>query len=427
MNHEIRVLGELGSEFERVALRSQPRPQRLTRRWRPLALLAVLVLGGTTGALAAVGVIPIGGSVSGANGFRSATTGPGRLQHGSVRLLGVRTADPGGGLRWGMRFFTTTRGLGCLTVGRAEDGRLGVLGIDDVFGNDGAFHPIPAGSEATSPACGPLDRGGRLILSAVAGSVPASGLNANGLRAGGCLPPSVHEPGGTFCPARDERILYYGLLGPAARSLTYTTPDGAQHTLATKGPAGAYLIVQRWANSPGAINDGMSVSIQPGPPIIAVTYRNGLRCSFADAATLPRACAVPPGYLPPRTPVYTAAQLASPVTATIRPARAGAWKLTVTFVARVAVTNALSRYYVTLQTPHGGYGFSRNVNIRVGTRITYQPLVALRLPPGVYHGSVRFTTSTTPGAPPGPGIGGPGGGNSILVGGFTIRIPPHPA
>ena len=56
MKHEIRVLGQLGSEFERLA--SAPRRLRSLPawRWRPLALIAVLVLGGTSGALAAAGV-----------------------------------------------------------------------------------------------------------------------------------------------------------------------------------------------------------------------------------------------------------------------------------------------------------------------------------------------------------------------------------
>jgi len=404
MNHEIRALGELGTAFERVAGQRRSRWPAAVGRWRSTAVVAV---------------IRVGAPVTGANGPHSPAVGRGDVRPATVRLLAVRAADPGGGPPWGMRFATTTRGLGCLTVGRVVDGELGVLGQDGAFRDDGEFHPLPTGSNATSPACGPLDRRGRLILNADVGEVPASALDANGLSAGGCLGPNVHEPGGTFCPVRDERNLYYGMLGPQATSLTYTAADGAQRTLVPQGPDGAYLIVQRAVESPGSIDAGMSVSLEPFAPITSVTYRNGLRCELTNPiASEARACRLPPGFAPASTPRYTHAQLASPVRATIRAAGDGRWTLTVSFVARAAITSALANYAMTLEVSHGAYGFSRDADVRSGTRVTYHDFAALPLAPGVYHGAITYYTSTTPGQA--PFLANRGG---VLVGRFTIRVP----
>ena len=87
----------------------------------------------------------------------------------------MRTPDPAGGLPWGMRVTTTTRGLGCLEAAREQNHQLGVVGQDNAFHDDGLFHPLSAALSATSPVCSPLDRQQRLIL-----SVRLSGT---------CLPP----------------------------------------------------------------------------------------------------------------------------------------------------------------------------------------------------------------------------------------------
>jgi hypothetical protein len=424
MNHEIKALGELRAEFERVAALGVSRRRWVLPRWRPVGVTILVVLAGATGALAAAGLIHFGKPVGSATGKPpAASAGNGAVKPASVRLLAVHAQDPGGGLWWGMRFTTTTRALGCLEVGREQDGTIGVIGQDNAFHNDGAFHPLPAFLSATSPDCAPLDRQGRLILNESVGDVPASGLNASGLDvSGSCLPPNAHKPGGAFCPVRDERNLYYGLLGPQATRITYTAADGASHTLTPVGPDGAYLIVERAVERPGSIDNAMSGSLYPSLPITAITYRNGLRCSFTNAVVEPpRACRFPPGYAPAQTPRYTAAQLATPVDATIRPAGTGRWKLTVSFVARAPVTNALSNYGITLQLPNGLYGFTIGRDVRRGSRLTLRPWGALRLRPGAYHGIVRFATSTTPGQPPLPI--GPSGANNIIVGRFTIHIP----
>jgi len=421
MTHEIRALGELGSAFERVVTAGPPsRRARLTARWRPLAVFAVLVLGGTTVALAASGVLRSGTPVHSATALPTApSAGNGVVKGSSVRLLRVRTADPGGSIPWGMRITTTTRGLGCLEVAREQNGQLGVIGQDNAFHDDGLFHPLSAALSATSPVCAPLDRQQQLILNVNVGNVPASGLNASDLNvAGGCLPPNTHEPGGIFCSHRDERTLYYGLLGPEATSLTFAI-NGTQHSVTPQGPDGAYLIVVRSPpGTPGNIDNSISGSLNPHPPITAVTYRNGVRCNYASLGVLSQQCRVPPGYTPARTPHYTTAQLATPIHTSVRRAAHG-WHLVLSFIARAPVTNALSSYTATLPVHNGYYGFPiTQRNVTAGTHITFVSFLALPLTAGVYHGTLSFTTSTTPGQSPFSGQG-----NQILVGRFTIRVP----
>src|ERR1700685_4173288 len=60
----------------------------------------------------------------------------------SAQPLAISVPDPGGGLPWGMRIVRTTRGLLCPQVGRLLDGRLGVLGQDGEFKDDGLFHEL---------------------------------------------------------------------------------------------------------------------------------------------------------------------------------------------------------------------------------------------------------------------------------------------
>jgi hypothetical protein len=422
MSHEMRVLADLGDEFGRLARASGSSRRRARWRWRPLVAILVVVVGGATVALAATGVLNVGKPVRDASAPPAPSAGNGSVRAKSSRMLSVRAQDPGGGLAWGMRLAATTRGLGCLEVGRVQDGNVGVVGQDRAFSDDGKFHPLPVALSAASPACAPLDRRGRLFLNVNVGDVPASGVNASGLDvSGSCLPPNAHEPGGAFCPGRDERNLYYGLLGPRATTLTYTGENGAQRTIKLHSPDGAYLIVTRAVEAPGSINNAISASLDPSAPITTVTYSNGLRCNFAEPLpTVHNECRLPLGYVPRPTPHYTHAQLASPVRAVARPAGRGRWKLTVSFIAHESITNALNEYVIQLQGPHGWYGFSSAKNISAGTRIT-QPIPApLPLAPGTYHGTVMFATNTTPGAPSAPlAINH---GTDATVGRFTIHI-----
>ncbi len=92
-----------------------------------------------------------------------------------TRLLSLRVPDPAGGPPWGIRLIFTTAqppsrdqvgalqssGVphwGCVQIGRVVDGRLGALGMDGAFHNDGLFHELPLEWEV----CGSLDREGKL-------------------------------------------------------------------------------------------------------------------------------------------------------------------------------------------------------------------------------------------------------------------------
>ncbi len=110
------------------------------RRWRPLALIAVLVLGGATGALAAAGVFQTGTPV-GPYVLAQANAFEGVAVPGSLRLLALRVADPDGGPSWVLRALRTTRGLECVELARLVGGKIGVIGEDGAFADDETLPP----------------------------------------------------------------------------------------------------------------------------------------------------------------------------------------------------------------------------------------------------------------------------------------------
>src|SRR4051812_29348063 len=120
--------------------------RRRTRLRRP-ALASGLALTGllaTAGALAATGVLQIqsGDPVEPHRVERDAAHGIGVPVGATARLLDLRVPDPAGGPHWGLRMVTTSRGLGCLQLGRVVGGELGVLGQDGIENDDGRFHPL---------------------------------------------------------------------------------------------------------------------------------------------------------------------------------------------------------------------------------------------------------------------------------------------
>jgi hypothetical protein len=88
-----------------------------------------------------------------------ADAGTGVVRPGDARVLGVRAEDPDGGPPWGLQLSSTTRGLGCLIVGRVGGGRIGALGRDGAFDNDGRLHPFPRDVALRPDECAPLDAG----------------------------------------------------------------------------------------------------------------------------------------------------------------------------------------------------------------------------------------------------------------------------
>ena len=160
---------------------------------------------------------------------------------GTVQLA-AEAPDPSGGPRWGLRLIQKRPLAACLQIGRVRDGRIGALGQDGSYGNDGRFHPVPL---TQNFPCDRTDASGHLFVDVFEQKVVASA--AFGRHGPGCLanqPPAGvprQRPRVASCPPRDLRNVAYGVLGPDAVSITYTIA-GRQRSVAT-GPDGAYIVV----------------------------------------------------------------------------------------------------------------------------------------------------------------------------------------
>jgi hypothetical protein len=239
----------------------------------------------------------------------------GLLKPGSSRLLSLRTPDPAGGPAWGLRLVKTSRGDTCVQLGRVEERQLGSLGIDDAWNNDHRFHVI---SPKDSPAdeCGATDAAGYGYLS---GDILGEQASANifhqgqkGRDSGGCAPPQYmflvsirhhplhfpnHAPSTPGCPASGARVVFYGLLGPDATSITYRKPGGVLATERTSGGVGAYLLVFPYneetcyqyshsANRIVSCDSDSQGDVSPGQlgAVMKITYRDGHSCSVQPSA-----------------------------------------------------------------------------------------------------------------------------------------------
>jgi hypothetical protein len=424
---------------ERAPACAPPRRARRARLLRMVLVVPALLLA-AGGALAASGVIRIGAPAERAGagrlfeGFRG-----GSIESGTVRMLPITAADPGGGPPWGLRVLSTKRGEGCVQVGRVVDGKLGAIGEDDAFGDDGQFHAFAEDSAFARRTCTLLDGANRLYVNATVGDIPASAWVGYGN--GGCVPgTATHAERFTesgkprpICAQADERDLYYGLLGPYAQSITYVL-DGRAHTQATVGPEGAYLLVTRAsAKQLFDFNAGGTQDVVPvDGPITAVHYRGGATCHLTsrswiggkDACTPP--LAVPVGWVAPSTRAPSAAQVASPVHAQLVRGRAGRYEIVLSFVSRVAITNARSAYTLKWHSPGmparvyaGGPAAAPSRSAAVGETIVSRiGGLGRQLLPGVTKGEVIFQDATGPeGIEEGPGT------VERVVGRFAVRVP----
>ncbi len=250
---------------------------------RLLLAAALIVLALSAAALAATGMLFTGSSVPPPH--LAPRVGLGIPAAGRSRLIARSAADPAGGPRWSMRVLHTTRGMVCVQVGRLRDGRVGVIGEDGAFHDDGLFHPFSRGVLAQLPgrfatACKPQ---GVNFEDEVEG-MPESGEY---LRVG-----SLDRPA-------EERRLYFGLLGPSAVSVSYKTGNGVKRMPVEAG-TGAFLIVLASKRSPktaeyggsegvSAIDEGR---IRAEAPITAITYRvHGRLCEEGHVQPIgPRPC-----------------------------------------------------------------------------------------------------------------------------------------
>lgn len=263
-----------------------------------VVVAACLVVSGS--ALAASGVFQTGAPVA-PEVAPVASTNVGTPIASSVRLLSLRVADPDGGPPWGLRTIRTTRGLTCVQVGRIVDGRIGVLGRDGAFYDDGRFHPLAANYlEDGAFNCATEDANGNAFLNEEAFGVPVAGLKGGGgAGSGGCYLPRPSKS----CPPADLRNISYGLLGPDATSIVFRQADGPTETMPTVGGDGAYLVVQRHIASgcmrgpsecsskfAGVVRSRDSSGSTGGPTlnafgvVRAVSYRGGSTCRLPDEA-----------------------------------------------------------------------------------------------------------------------------------------------
>jgi hypothetical protein len=252
---------------------------------RPLIVAMAVVAGGTGAAFAAKAIVEVGSPAP-----RTYPNFGEKILPAGTRLLSLRVPDPAGGPPWGMRLIYTTADRadpardhktarwGCVQVGRVVDGRLGILGQDGAFHNDGLFHELPVQPEA----CGSLDHSRVLVGLTGGASITASAYR--GLE--GCLTgPERHQEqmalpelerqlgvaraerdlhairgaleglatyrklapkfnADANCLESDLRHVAYGVAGPNATSVT-VTGEGHHQTIAlTPRDDGAYLIVQ---------------------------------------------------------------------------------------------------------------------------------------------------------------------------------------
>lgn len=336
----------LGGRFASAS----PRPRRHAPVHVRVALVALaLVLATAAIALAATGVI-LTGSPVGTVSAPVATIGEGVPVAGGARLLPLRAPDPAGGLPWGMRVVHTTRGLICVQIGRVYDGRLGQLGIDGAFHDDGRFHPLPPDALPDDLAAGVGWMAGNCTSPGETYAADSVGLGlsaATGLGHVGRVP-------------ADRREISFGLLGVHAVSIAYR--EGSQtRTQPVLGGLGAYLIVQRYTSGRplGSVSEtdgrdapgNYSGPASPNGALTEITYsyggrrcvdRGNLRMASCGLSEVPPP---PPAALPVvREPLHVHLHIHDHVIVSAQ----------IVFRAPYAVTNAEESYSVSAQVCHGG-------------------------------------------------------------------------
>jgi len=427
----VRVLDELEREIERAA--ADAGEMRRRRRWWHSGMLVVaLPLGLAAAAVAATSAILVGEPVKNPPGLQlNPKAGLGVIV-GSGTLLGVRVADPDGGPDWALRMVKTSRGLGCVQLGRVVDGKLGVLGRDGAFDNDGRFHE--RGAEIIQQTdCQQTDGRGRVFIAMSFVGLPASG------DATGCVARSSARNPRPVCPPGSLRTIYYGLLGPQATAVTYVGASGAVIRRPVSGPEGAYLVVR--ATDPALRNVGyFSPAVTPGSGLRSVEYRDGSVCRIISPKRLGGARRCPlKGFVAPTLPRVTRAQLATQVRVQVgtrreypgpkvklrkgAPAIPAQRRINVTFRARLAA-NARSFYTISTRMHGAGrrcaYGTFGPIarDVTAGSIISQTLYVAYRC-----RGTVTINVGYTQQRRPGPMPFDIGGLGNAKVGRAIARLP----
>jgi hypothetical protein len=321
-------LERLGAEIERVARTAEAspahdhgrrrRPHRLLHRAGPFSRRAVVLALISLVFVAAAAVAATTGLLTGepvkapkGQGFKPGR-GAGVPIPASIGLTALRVADPAGGLPWGLRTLKTTRGMGCVQLGRVADEKLGVLGQDGVFDDDGKFHELPVDTVGQLD-CQVSDAAGHTFI-----AIGVQGQAASGMRGGECIAPAQELPSAVHttiprCPGQDMRIIYYGLLGPRAMAVTYVGDDGHVDVARTSGADGAYLVVVR-PSAKHPAKGYWSIGTSPGSGIRSVRYRDAPECRIGNPRQLGGAHGCPlVGFVAPHAARVTTADVATVV------------------------------------------------------------------------------------------------------------------
>lgn len=168
---------------------------------------------------------------------------------GQVLLVQLRVSDPVGGFPWGVRIYTprsNTRSAGgalsCLQIGRVLDGRLGVIGEDGAFADDGLFHVLPV---APLTGCTPAAANSLYLA-----YVPTSAFTGSGACA--ATPVGGQPTAATAwrvarssraCPTGDLRLVVYGVATRGASSVRLAGPSGVQSERLVAADRGAFIFV----------------------------------------------------------------------------------------------------------------------------------------------------------------------------------------
>ena len=420
------VLGEQLDEAAARQIAAADHARLPRRRGRHTAWLAALVLTPVVAAtaFAAASLLDTGDPVTVRSGEPVEGKGLGTVVPGTANLVIDDVEDPDGGLPWGLRTFHTSRGFACLQLGRVQDGKLGQLGQDGAFADDGLFHELRPGIVPDEGQCFPLDGAGKAFLTMHLGDAPASA------QTGGCQPyPRINgKTPSDACQERNLRSLDYGLLGPRATGVTARL-DGKSRELDTVGDDGAYLVVGRAQPydrptaaerklNPGAIEsppDAYLPALTPSSSVITeVRYTGGQRCIVKTTNLFTRlrsrgGCPDPPGFTLIPQPS------AKDTRATVRATARGRRFIRVSFRAPVAIGNRLSGYSVTVYPSRaatgcppqpgqpqpkraqygcgGSTGDTTDGNLRKGQLVVKDVTMGTRRP-GRYRVVVRYRTQS---------------------------------
>jgi hypothetical protein len=410
-------------------------------------------------------------------GSRLDTSGPTSVFASSVRLAAVVPDPEGSGPAWGLKSYRVKGEETCFQVGREQSGRIGAVGADGSFGDDGRFHPFTF-SDVGFGTCVPNDADQHAFDNVAYANAPASASGEPCQTFARGFPP--HMPArvrarltaqsrAPDCRPRNQRLVAFGQLGPDAMSVTYRTAHGTA-TTRTHGPDGAYLIVEpvdpaicgtQCDYSGGGTGTTMSLPIGL---IAAITYRDAPTCHGPPLTNNGRTLlrfdhCRDVGYVAPHHPKVTESTVASPVHVQPMPARfycihkgiyrpnvlripcdgrvpKGYFRLTggapqlmvyLSWIAREPVTNVNnSTYSIQFTSPRrcgdgGGQGNSTQSVIHAGTRITRDIEVASRCA-GTYRGTVLYEPSLGPTGQGGAGLPEQGAPGTYLVGRFSIVV-----